>query len=122
LQTQKPSPPSPRQQQAKKKLLQPMFAKSGDEIAVLDRAGHVIEVNDSACQLFGRSRRAFVGKTLENFSKTTLNLQPTLVVNGRTARSTIGQIVVVCLQEVERKVEYKLTYHVTTQLNLSQNH
>jgi two-component system, OmpR family, sensor histidine kinase VicK len=118
LQTQKPTSSSHRQRQAKKKLLQQIFAKAGDAIAVLDHTGHVIEVNDSACQLFGRSRRVLVGKPLANFSKNFFDLQPTLIASKQPEQSTTGQIVIVGSQGVERKVEYTLTQHVTPQLHL----
>jgi two-component system, OmpR family, sensor histidine kinase VicK len=95
-----------------------MFAKAGDAIAVLDHRGHVIEVNDSACQLFGRSRRALVGKPVANFCKKPFDLSLTLTTSEQTHRSIIGQIAIVGSQGIERNVEYTLTHHVTPQLHL----
>jgi two-component system, OmpR family, sensor histidine kinase VicK len=118
LQTQKASSPSSHQRQAKKKLLQPMFTKAGDAIAVLDHYGHVMEVNDAACQLFGRSRRALVGKPLTNFTKTAFDLNPA-PLSDQGNQLTTGQLTVVCPKEVERKVEYTLTHNVYPQIHLA---
>jgi two-component system, OmpR family, sensor histidine kinase VicK len=95
-----------------------MFAKAGDAIAVLDHIGHVVEVNDSACQLFGRSRRALVGKPVASFCPPPFALPLTLTTSGQTQRAIIGQISIVGLQGVERKVEYTLTQNVTPQHHL----
>jgi two-component system, OmpR family, sensor histidine kinase VicK len=116
LQIPKPSSPS-RQRQAKKRLLQPILSKAGDAIAVLDPNGHIMEVNDAACQLFGRSRRVLVGKPLATFSQTAFE------VNSHSPRdpaqpSTTGQITVASPKGVTRNVEYTLTYNVYPQVHL----
>lgn len=116
LQIPKPSSPS-RQRQAKKRLLQPILAKAGDAIAVLDPNGHIMEVNDAACQLFGRSRRVLVGKPLAKFSQTAFE------VNFNASRdliqpSTTGQMTVASPKGVTRNVEYTLTHNVYPQVHL----
>ncbi len=117
LQTPKLSSTS-RQRQAKKRLLQPILAKAGDAIAVLDHNGHVMEVNDAACELFGRSRRVLVGKPLAKFSKTAFEVHSNSPKEP-TEPSTTGQITVACSNGVTRNVEYTLTYNVCPQVHLA---
>jgi two-component system, OmpR family, sensor histidine kinase VicK len=117
LQTQKPTPPSPRQRQAKKRLLQPMFAKAGDAIAVLDHAGHILEVNDAACHLLGRTRRTLVGKPLAKYSAKAFDVNPSQL-RRHNEQSATGQITLAIAKGLERLVEYTLTYNVYPQIHL----
>jgi two-component system, OmpR family, sensor histidine kinase VicK len=107
---QKSSSTPSRQRQTKNQLLQPMLEKAGDAIAVLDPSGNLLEVNAAACHLFGRSRRALVGKSLAKLTNVAFD------VNQAPLN---GQLTVVCPKGLERLVEYTLTHNVYPQVHLA---
>ena len=52
---------------AQKLLLQAVFERSFEAIIVIDRALRFVEVNPSACELFGLTREELLGQSMEDF-------------------------------------------------------
>ena len=52
---------------AQKLLLQAVFERSFEAIIVIDRAWRIVEVNPSACELFGLTREELLGQSMEDF-------------------------------------------------------
>lgn len=56
-----------------KLLLQAVFERSFEAIIIIDRALRFVEVNPSACELFGLSREELIGKSVADFFTCSLN-------------------------------------------------
>lgn len=91
---------------SRKRLLQPLLENAQDAIALVDDAGCFLDANLAACQLFGLSRQALLGRTLPDFINAgngheRLNLQ--------TSQRQIGELRLVNSGPVPCEVEYSLT-------------
>jgi two-component system, OmpR family, sensor histidine kinase VicK len=95
-----------------------MLEKAEDPIAVLDRVGNFVEVNAAACRLFGRSRRALVGKPLETFIQSAFDANQ-ILLSEQSDRSKTGLLTVASKGGVERFVEYSLTHNIYPQIHLA---
>ncbi len=87
-------------------MLQPLLEYAQDAIALVDDAGCFLDANLAACQLFGLSRQALLGRPLLDFfdaggGHEGLNLQ--------TSQRQIGELRLVNSRHVFSEVEYSLT-------------
>jgi PAS domain S-box-containing protein len=61
--------------QKEKLFLEAIFERSFEAIIVLDRQNRLVEVNSSACALFGSTREELIGKSIANLFASKLNRQ-----------------------------------------------
>jgi PAS domain S-box-containing protein len=59
--------------QGEKLFLQAVFERSFEAIAIIDRQNCLVEVNSSACNLFGFTREKLIGQSITNFFNFALN-------------------------------------------------
>lgn len=59
--------------QKEKLFLQAIFERSFEAIIILDRQNRLVEVNSSACALFGSTREELIGKSIANLFASGLN-------------------------------------------------
>lgn len=108
---QKSSSTTANQRQEKQQLLQPIFEKACDAIAVTDDLGCLIEINAASCQLFGLSRKALVGKLLTDFTNADFNFERVRFSVQNGSQQT-GELNLLRPDGIRREVEYTLTLNV----------
>lgn len=89
-----------------KRLLQPLLKNAQDAIALVDDAGYFLDANLAACQLFGLSRRALLGRALFDFIDSSRGHEG---LNLRTSQRQIGELHLLNAHPVPCEVEYSLT-------------
>lgn len=96
---------------AQRRLLQPLLKNAHDAIALIDDQACFLDVNDTACQLFGLSRRTLLKRSLHSFISDKANgdlLHRALT----TTQASISELYLSCANQVHREVEYTLTPNV----------
>jgi PAS domain S-box-containing protein len=59
--------------QGEKLFLQAIFERSFEAITIIDRENRLVEVNSSACDLFGSTREELIGQSIVDFFRSPLN-------------------------------------------------
>ena len=123
-----PSPSSPQE-----RLLQPIFERACDAIALLDNRGHFIDVNAAACELLGLPRKVLLEHSLfdlltdvpksgsANQFDIKYNLKQNLEqigVNVEHQTPPIAKLQLLRPDGLLREVEYTLTANVAPQCHL----
>ncbi|MBH8551160.1 PAS domain S-box protein [Nostocaceae cyanobacterium CENA357] len=106
-----------KQQVEKQPLLQSIFEKAYDAIAVTDDRGTFIEVNAAACQLFGLSHTALIGRILADFTDTEFDFAK-ICFNVQAGSQQTGKFDLLRPDGILREVEYTLTLNVVPQRHL----
>jgi two-component system, OmpR family, sensor histidine kinase VicK len=106
-----------KQQVQKQSLLQPIFERAYDAIAVTDDRGFLIEVNAAACQLFGLSHTALIGRILADFTDTELDFQK-ICFSVQAGSQQTGKLDLLRPDGIRRELEYTLTLNVVPQRHL----
>ncbi len=101
----------------KQSLLQPLFEKAYDAIAVTDDRGFLIEVNAAACQLFGLSHTALIGQILADFTDTEFDFAK-ICFSVQAGSQQTGKLDLLRPDGIRREVEYTLTLNVVPQRHL----
>lgn len=105
------------QRQQEQKLLQPVFEKACDAIAVTDDNGCLIEANAAACQLFGLSHQALIGRILADFTDGKFNFAQ-VRLSVQTNSQQTGELYLLHPDGKRREVEYTLTLNVVPHRHL----
>lgn len=112
---------SPRQ--SKQRLLQPLFEKVEDAIAITDDRGRFVEANLAACQLFGLSLSALVKQHLADFIEAGFEevidlAQCRQPIPTSPQSSPLKKLYLTRADGVRRVVEYTLTPEVAPKRHL----
>ncbi|BAZ51567.1 two-component hybrid sensor and regulator [Nostoc sp. NIES-4103] len=105
------------QPQQEQRLLQPVFEKACDAIALTDDNGCLIEANAAACQLFGLSHQALIGRILADFTDGEFNFAQ-VRLNVETNNQQTGELYLLRPDGDHREVEYTLTLNVVPHRHL----
>jgi two-component system, OmpR family, sensor histidine kinase VicK len=97
--------------QVKQKLLQPILKKASEAIAILDDRGCFVEVNQSTCELFGRSYGSLVGSLLTELSANGFDFQA-VISQAQEKSQSKGKLWLSTTERIWREVEYSLTFNV----------
>lgn len=92
-----------------KLLLQAVFERSLEAIVIIDRQNLLVEVNPSACKLFGLSREELVGKSIVNFLSLPLKTRQ---------KWDFEEIQILNSQQKQQTVEYSLVEELLPNYNL----
>ncbi|MFN6569318.1 ATP-binding protein [Dendronalium sp. ChiSLP03b] len=103
--------------QEEQQLLQPVFEKACDAIAVTDDLGCLLEINAAACQLFGLYHEALVGQLLTDFTDTDFNFEQ-VCLSVQTGNQQTGELYLLRPDGIRREVEYTLTLNVVPHQHL----
>lgn len=105
------------QRQENQQLLQPVFEKACDAIAVTDDLGCLLEINAATCQLFSLSREAIVGKFLADFTDADFNFERVCLSLQAKSQQT-GEFQLLRPDGIRRELEYTLTLNVVPHRHL----
>ncbi|HEY9627994.1 MAG TPA: ATP-binding protein [Coleofasciculaceae cyanobacterium] len=114
---QSPSSADSAQRQSRKRLLQPVFEHTQDAIALLDDQGNLMDVNATACQLFGLSRKVLMTRSLSTFLTAEFD-SDRFRQSIQTSQPLIGELCLSCAHQRQREVEYSLTPNVRPHCHL----
>lgn len=92
-----------------KLLLQAVFERSLEAIVIIDRQHLLVEVNPSACKLFGLTREELVGKSIVNFLSLPLKTRQ---------KWNFEEIQIFNSQQKQQTVEYSLVEELLPNYNL----
>lgn len=125
------------QRLTKKELLQPIFEKASDAIAITDDQGCFVEANTAACQFFGVSRKVLLKRSLADFAEFGFNFEQACleaqtekhsakkhsvekhsVEDYSTEKHLAGELQLLRPDGVRREVEYTLALNVFPHLHL----
>jgi two-component system, OmpR family, sensor histidine kinase VicK len=85
----------------KKSFFQAVFKHSSDAIAILNNQDRLVEVNPSACKLFGVAKKKLIGKSINNFLRSPLDWQHTQAKAKIQIRQHQGEIKTVEYSQVK---------------------
>ncbi|MDJ0633083.1 MAG: ATP-binding protein [Xenococcaceae cyanobacterium MO_188.B29] len=91
-----------------KLLLQAVFERSFEAIVIIDRALRFVEVNPSACELFGSTKEQLIGQSLADFFTSPLNLEGQDITRVKIRHS----------QDIIKTVEYSEVKNLFSEYNL----
>ena len=98
-----------RVKKAEKLLLQAVFERSLEAIVIVDRENLLVEVNPSACKLFGYSREELIGQSIVNFFSVSSDHKQKQEFEETQIRHSQGQL---------QTVEYSLVEELLPNYNL----
>ncbi|MBW4616238.1 MAG: PAS domain S-box protein [Desmonostoc vinosum HA7617-LM4] len=105
------------QRQEQKRLLQQMFERACDAIAVTDERGFFVEVNAAACKLFGLSQKALLKRNLADLTDAELDFQQ-ICLSIQNGSQPTGELYLLRPDGSRREVEYTLSLNVAPHRHL----